>query len=267
MALTQNQISALSREELEHALLHGQVTPVVYASELAENLARVNKHARAKDIPKELLTSINRVIADNPEVGEAIRENTYGYLEALEDNVPLSTYFSAVTYVSFRLQGLTKFDSWKRTFPEKYQEYLVRGTSKEQMYNSAGRFDKHKVVAKISKFSSVPTWIINQDVYQKAINRQAWLMENAKSEKVQSDAANSLLTHLKRPDEIDTEVEVEVEQNDTIVQLQKTMLELAKAQRDSVQSGGVTAKVVAESTIITEEELEDVEEGEFKELP
>ncbi|WP_211259246.1 hypothetical protein, partial [Dyella japonica] len=48
--------------------------------------------------------------------------------------------------------------------------------------------------------------IVNQDLFQEALNHQAWLMKNATSEKVQCGAANSILTHLQKPKDAVTNI-------------------------------------------------------------
>ena len=59
-------------------------------------------------------------------------------------------------------------------------------------------YNKNKLVNLILEQSMIPSWVLNQDMYQKALNVQCELMLTANSEKV-SDAANSILTHLKPP--------------------------------------------------------------------
>jgi hypothetical protein len=100
--------------------------------------------------------------------------------------------------------------------------------------------------------------VLNQDLYQKALNVQAELMVTAKSEKVRSDAANSLLTHLKMPETQKVELDVKVREDGSISQLRQATLELARAQRLAMEAGQATAEEIAHSRVIPAEVV-DVE--------
>lgn len=96
----------------------------------------------------------------------------------------------------------------------------------------------------------IPSWIINQDLYQKAINVQADLMLNAQSEKVRSDAANSLLIHLKPPEVKKVELDIGMKNNDDIEELRTITAELASQQRRLIEAGVIDVKQVAETRLI-----------------
>ena len=93
-------------------------------------------------------------------------------------------------------------------------------------------------------------------MFQKALNVQADLMVNANSEKVRSDAANSLLTHLKRPEVTKIELDVGLKEDKTIDGLRQATMALAASQRDMIKSGMMNAKEVAHSQIIEGEVVE-----------
>ena len=95
----------------------------------------------------------------------------------------------------------------------------------------------------------MPSYVLNQDLYQKALNVQAELMITAKSEKVRSDAANSLLTHLKMPETQKVELDIGVKEDGSIAALRATTLELARQQRLMVEAGALNAQQVAHSKL------------------
>jgi len=101
--------------------------------------------------------------------------------------------------------------------------------------------------------SMIPTWVVNADMYQKAINVQAQLMITAKSEKVRTDAANSLLTHLKQPETVKMKLDVEVKQDDSINELRRAVTDLAIAQKEAIQVGVTDATRIAKAKIISGE--------------
>ena len=95
----------------------------------------------------------------------------------------------------------------------------------------------------------VPTHILNAGIYQQAINVQADLMQNAKSELVRQKAAESLITNLKAPDIAKVEIDVNYT-NDVVEDLRATTRALARQQLKSIIGGQSTAKEVAHSEII-----------------
>tara|TARA_B110000908_G_C10027418_1_gene345777 strand:- start:282 stop:578 length:297 start_codon:yes stop_codon:yes gene_type:complete len=96
-------------------------------------------------------------------------------------------------------------------------------------------------------------------MYQKAINVQAELMmDDDVSPKVRSDAANSLLTHLKAP-ETKMEIDVTIKQDSTLSDLRATTEKLVQQQHALLTSGKVDAKFIAQSDLIAGTEIEDAE--------
>jgi hypothetical protein len=98
--------------------------------------------------------------------------------------------------------------------------------------------------------SLIPTYVLNQDLYQEAINVQAELMRSANSEKVRSDAANSLLTHLKQPETRKIEIEMGVRESKSIEELKEATRALAQAQLAAINTGTMSVVDVAHSRII-----------------
>jgi hypothetical protein len=81
-------------------------------------------------------------------------------------------------------------------------------------------------------------------------------MVHANSEKVRSDAANSLLTHLKRPEVTKIELDVGLKEDKTITDLRQATMALAASQRAMIKSGMMNAKEVAHSQIIEGEVIQ-----------
>jgi hypothetical protein len=147
--------------------------------------------------------------------------------------------------------------AFTKVFPHKYQSYVDRGFTSKEMANHVASFNRGQLVSQILEQSLVPSYILNQDLYQKALNSQAELMMGARSEKVRSDAANSLLTHLKMPETAKIEVDIGIKEDDAISELKKTTLELVAQQRRMLEAGVMNAQEVAEQKIIQGEVIED----------
>lgn len=202
-------------------------------------------------VNKELIESINQTLND-PDMYETYRDNFLSYLSVLGDGrFKIYDYVNAVKYVSQKLMGKTNESAYMATFPDRYADMHKRGLSPKEMSSIISVYNKSKLVNLIFEQTMIPTWVLNQDLYQKAINVQADLMLNAMSEKVRSDAANSLLVHLKPPEVKKVELDVGIKQNDEIEALRNITAELAAQQKRMIEAGVITAKQNAETKLIT----------------
>ena len=106
--------------------------------------------------------------------------------------------------------------------------------------------------------------VMNYDTRQKALDVQVELMLTARSEKVRSDAANSVLTHTKPPESVQVSLDVtDTNASQSIDELRKATLELVRAQKEQIESKTITATQAAHSKIFTPEV--EIEEGDFDE--
>lgn len=116
-------------------------------------------------------------------------------------------------------------------------------------------YAKGKLVTAILEQAAIPTWLLNADHFQSAINVQVDLMNNAKSEMVKFQAANSLLTHLKRPETKDVNINIGVKDDDGLQALNAMMLDLAERQKALIESGASTREIAHQKLIdVTPEE-------------
>lgn len=211
-----------------------------------------------KSVNQELVDKINRTLND-PEMYETYRENLLSYTKVMnEGKFKLSNYIDAVKYASHKLMGKTNFDAFSATFPDKIQRWTQQGVASKDMASYVTAYNKSKLVNLIMEQTIIPSWVLNQDLYQKALNVQAELMVTANSEKVRSDAANSILTHLKQPETQKMELNVGMKEDSSIATLRQTTMELARQQRLAVESGAMDAQAVAHSKLAIEGEYTEV---------
>lgn len=204
-----------------------------------------------KNVNDDLLEHINTIL-DHPELYDDYRNNFLTYISVIQDGkYKLDDYLNAIKYCTHKLMGESNMDSFVKTFPNRYQSMIAKGYTAKEMSAHVAMYNKNKLVNTILEQSMIPTWVLNQDLYQKAINVQADLMLNAMSEKVRSDAANSLLVHLKPPEVKKVELDVGIKQNDEIEALRHITAELAAQQRRMIEAGVITAKQNAETKLIT----------------
>lgn len=212
--------------------------------------------AVASGISDTLVNELNQLITD-PDFREVFRDNMVSYNKVLsEGKFKISSYLNAVMYVSYKIMGYNNMDAYERTFQQKFQTWIQQGKSAQTISAHVAMYNKSKLVNLVYAQAMIPTHVLNQDKFQEAINHQYYLMKNAASEKVQSDAANSLLIHLKPPEEKQVNLNIGIEETDSIKELKATISELAQLQVQSIEAKQHTAGQVAASRIIDAEVIE-----------
>lgn len=203
-------------------------------------------------INDDLMASINNTLSD-PDMYETYRENFLSYLNVLGDGrFKIYDYVNAVKYVSQKLMGKTNESAYMSTFPDRYADMHSRGLTAKEMSSIISVYNKSKLVNLISEQTMIPTWVLNQDLYQKAINVQADLMMTAMSEKVRSDAANSLLVHLKPPEVKKVELDIGLKSDKGIDEMRTMLATLSAKQKELIDGGVVNTKEVAEMKLVGE---------------
>ena len=201
------------------------------------------------NVTQALVDRINNAVSD-PIVAEQIRDNFISYTQVLQDGrFKTEDYLHAVMYVSYKLMGQTNLDAYVKTFPQRYQTLLANGTSSKDIASYVAAYNKGKLVNAILEQTLVPTWVLNQHLYQKALNTQADLMVNAQSEMVRTTAANSILTHLAKPKEAGPLVNIDMRETSGMDELKNAMVMLARQQQEMINSG-ISPKVVAEQKLV-----------------
>jgi hypothetical protein len=100
----------------------------------------------------------------------------------------------------------------------------------------------------------VPSWILNQDIYQKAINTQARLMSGARSERVQCMAADSLLKALAKPEAVAPMINIDMRKDSGLEDMKKALVDLAKKQQELIASGATTKEVIEQELVMEDED-------------
>ena len=209
-----------------------------------------------KSVSQDLIDQINLTLSE-PELFEQYRDNLLSYAKVMQDGrFKVQEYVNAVRYVSHKLMGSTNIDAYSKTFPDKIQRFATQGVVAKDIASYVTAYNKSTLVNLIFEQMLIPSYVLNQDLYQRALNVQAELMVNAKSEKVRTDAANSLLTQLKPPEIKKVELDIGVKEDSSIAQLRQATLELARQQRLAMESGATNAQEIAYSKVV---EYVDVE--------
>ena len=187
----------------------------------------------------------------NSELRRVFRDNILSYASALTTGkYSVAAYVNAVKFVSLKLMGDKSSTAYSKVFPDRYQNLVDKGTSASQIASFADNYGKNALITKIMEQTLVPTHILNAGVYQEAINVQADLMQNAKSEMVRQKAAESLLINLKAPEATKIALDVSYGQSGMIEDLRATTKALAQQQVKLIREGISSAKDIAHSEII-----------------
>lgn len=209
---------------------------------LEELQAAMPPHLKSAATQK-LADHVNTIVQD-PQVAEQIRTNFLSYTSVLkEGRFKIEDYMNAVVYVSYKLMGYTNVDSYKRTFPQRYATLKAKGCDNKTVSAYVAAYNKGQLPNLILEQSLVPSWVLNQSLYQQAINVQADLMRNASSEKVRRDAADSIMTHLKRPETHQVELNLGAAESDGMKELKDSLTQLAEYQKDLIRQGVSTKQV------------------------
>ena len=188
-------------------------------------------------VTQNLVDNLNNIALD-PIMAENIRDNFVSYSAILkEGKFKLEEYLNAVAYVSYKIMGNNNEEAYSKTFPQRYARLIANQTSKKDIASYVSAYNKGKLVNMILEQSMVPSWVLNQDIHQKAINRLADLMQNAASEKVQMEAAANLLTHLGKPKEGSFQINIGEHENAGMKEMRDLLQQVAANQREAIESG------------------------------
>lgn len=197
-------------------------------------------------IPSSLLANLNSML-EHPDLGEQYREGLITYQSVLkEGKFKLDQYMSAVTYVTNKLRGITNKEAYYITFPDKVKDWDSRGMSEKDRSTFIAIYHKSKLVSRILEQSIIPTWVINQDMFQEALNVQQELMRYSEKPMVRHLAAKAIMDTLKRPEAAELKIDIGVKENSVLEGIQDSIKELVAQQRKNIESGFMDVKDVAE---------------------
>jgi hypothetical protein len=225
-----------------------------------DQFRRVLPPSVKKSVNPVLISGINRILGD-PQFQENYRDNLLSYTSVMKDGkFKIHQYVDAVRYVSCKLLGSSNIEAYVKSFPDRYQRMVDNKTSSKDIASYVTAYNKTKLVNLIFEQTLIPFHVLNSDMYQRALNTQAELMRDAKSEKVRTDAANSILNHLKAPETRKIELDIGLREDKSIDELRATTLELVAQQRKMLEANIINAKGIAESKLLISEEGDIIDE-------
>lgn len=198
----------------------------------------------------QLADMINQISAD-PLIAEQIRENFLSYASVLkEGKFKVEDYLNAVAYCSYKLMGDSNQDAYFKTFPQRYANLVAAGRTPKEISAYVSAYAKGQLVNKIMEQTLVPSWVLNQHMYQAALNTQFKLMTNEDvSPKVRSDAADSLLTHLAKPKEAGPLINIDMGETSGMNELKDALARMAQQQQTLINAGVSTKEIAAQDIV------------------
>jgi len=217
-------------------------------------------------VTDELVENINMIIADEPEIGNMIKDNFLSYTNVLQSSkYSLDNYLKAVTFVSYKLMNMTNLEAYKKTYPDRYEKLktryvVVEGLSVEEFEKKASSYvyavAKSKLVTTILSQVQIPTKLLNMGLLQEAINVEASLMRSARSEIVREKAANTLIQYLGQEDENKIQIDIGYKKDDIIDQYELAMKNMVEEQLNQIKKGA-DVKQIANIPVVEAEVVDD----------
>jgi len=197
-------------------------------------------------ITQDMVNQLNALSKD-PEEARYIRENFISFSQVLsEGRFKLGDYVRAVMYVSHKVMGKSNLEAYKATFPDRHQQMVANGRQPKDIASYVSAYNKGKLVNMVYERAMIPTWVLNQDMFQSALNTQYEIMNDVSvSDKVRVEAANSILTHLKKPESNKAELKVEIGLNDGMKALEQRLSEMAEMQMKTIEGKAMSVEDVA----------------------
>ena len=188
------------------------------------------------NVTQDMVNQLNALSKD-PEEARYIRENFISFSQVLmEGKFRLGDYVQAVMYVSHKVMGKTNIEAYKATFPDRYASMVNAGKAQKDIASMVTAYNKGVLVTKVMERAIIPTWILNQDMFQAALQTQFEIMTDTDiNPRDRTAAANSLLTHLKKPDVHKSELKIDIAVNDGMAALEENLRRMSLAQLNMIE--------------------------------
>jgi len=192
-----------------------------------------------KSVNPLLIMDINNTLS-NEEEWEHYKNNLIDFSTVLQQGKwKLSSYLNAVRYIGYKMIGDSNREAYRKTFPDRFNKFIRTNTSEKDISSYTSMYNSTKLVMAIYKMALIPTYLLNAPIFQQAINTQAMIMNNEDASfKVRTDAANSLLTHLKAPEVTKIELDVGVHHDSVIADYEKALAMMVDGQMKMIAAGG-----------------------------
>ena len=175
-------------------------------------------------------------------------------------NSSFTEYVKACQFVSYYYNEHNQLESYKMTFPDRYQEMIDAKTSEKNMKTRASVYFRGALVQSLIKQSAVALGVFYAGYSHKAVQKLFNLMESSGSDRIQMESADKLLGHLKEvgvKSQMDLNVNV-THKTDFIGDIQGAMALMMNKQKAMIEAG-MDLKTVANARIGSEVDIIEAE--------
>lgn len=183
---------------------------------------------------------------------EFLKSNMIGLLSVMKDNKTnnVKEFINAVKFITFKQAGDTNVRAYAKTFPDKLKRMQEDKIPNSYLHSYAGIYSKSALVTKMQAALIVPTHILYQDVFHKAVMVQYQIMtDDSINPKIRQEAAGAIMTHLKPPEVKQMELQVDFNESNFLEQFKETMSSMAQQQQTLIMEGRYTVSDVAKLEI------------------
>lgn len=213
-----------------------------------------------KRIDDEYVDMLNAALTGcDEEMVEDYKDSLFSYQNVLSNGrYKIEDYISAVKYVAYKRMNYSNQDSYTLTFPErairlreKYS-HMIEEEIEKKISAFVYSYNGSKLVNEIYRQTHVAPYILNYANFQIGVNTQTHLALHGSTERIRSDAADSLMNHLAAPEAMKHEIDVSFNDGGQINELRKVVNDLSVIQQNQIATGVSTTLEIAESIIIAE---------------
>lgn len=209
-------------------------------------------------LPPQLKPKANQALVDklvntfnDPDMIENFMETFISYTHVLQNSrFQMDNYINAVKYVSYKLMGLTNFDAYTKTFPDRYRNHLAKGTSIDVLHTYVHAYNKTPLVSQISEQTLIAPSILYQAEFHQALMVQVEIMNDQNvSPKTRSDAAAHVMNITQPPAVKKLQLDVGItDKTGTMGAFMDKLDDYAQNAREAIKTRQLTATDVIEHT-------------------
>lgn len=231
--------------------------------ELALNTVQSQLKGKNKLAVDERTMDEIKLLAENPDYGPEFLDVYLDHLNVLDKTARATphTYLCAVKFFILVESEHTLTDAYIKTFPDRYEarkrNHPDSGPGdKDFMRGEASRYNRTLMLQEIRTAAHTPVQLIHRHTFHWAIQQQADLAANAKSEMVRQKAGEVLIRELKPLDDTVLAIDVTDGAKSAIEGLRLAAEKLAVAEQRSVNAG-VPLKTIAHSRVYESEVVDE----------
>jgi hypothetical protein len=208
-----------------------------------------------KPLTEAIVDELNNLIED-PDYGEELVDAYISYFSVIEKNDKWGTpkYMSAIKFFTLVESDMSLVDAYCKVFPERLQAILNLGKDRSEISGQASRYNNSKLVNDIRTMATIPVQLIHRHTFYKAIQVEADLMINARSEMVRQQAAATLIKELKPAEEQKMQLDIGVKHS-VIDDYEKAILAMVDTQQELISKGGDVKAIANASIKVTDVEI------------